>query len=200
MFDDLASDGELEVVVQCVDDSQYFGVARGDVYLRARDASFAVNFIKSFTGIWMQMLVVTSFGVMFSTLLSGPVAMLATMTALVLGLWSQFIVDVARGAIEGGGPIESFVRLIRQQNVTTQLDPGLTTTIVQGADNVFMSFMTAVTGLLPDFSKFNTIDYLAKGYDIPPDVVLVQIFSGLGFLAAVFVIGYVCLRTREVAR
>ncbi len=34
LFDDLASDGELEVVVQCVDDSQYFGVARGDFYLR----------------------------------------------------------------------------------------------------------------------------------------------------------------------
>ncbi len=200
LFDDLAANGVIDVVVQCVDDTQYFGVARGDLYLRSRDASFAMNFVKSFLGIWMQMLVVTSFGVMFSTILSGPVAMLATLTALVLGFRAQFIVDVARGAIEGGGPLESFIRLIRQQNVTLQLEPGLTTTIVQGIDGVFMAFMTAVTGMLPNFGKFNTIDYLAKGYDIPPDVVLVQIFTALGYLAAVFAIGYLCLRTREVAR
>ena len=148
----------------------------------------------------MQMLIVVSFGVMFSTILSGPVAMLATCTALVLGFRAQFILDVAKGAIQGGGPIESLIRLLRQQNVTLQLEPGLTTTIVQAADRVFMSFMTAVTGLLPNFSQFNTVDYLAKGFDIPPDVVLVQIFTGLGYLAAVIAIGYVCLRTREVAR
>ncbi len=105
---------------------------------------------------------------MFSTLLSGPVAMLATMTALVLGLFRSSSSTWPGGAIEGGGPIESFVRLIRQQNVTTQLDPGLTTTIVQGADNVFMSFMTAVTGLLPDFSKFNTIDYWPRAMTFRP--------------------------------
>ena len=42
LFDDLVSDGELEIHLQCLDDSQYFGMAQADVYLRARDASFTL--------------------------------------------------------------------------------------------------------------------------------------------------------------
>ncbi len=32
LFDDLVSDGQLEVELQCLDDSQYFGVAKPDIY------------------------------------------------------------------------------------------------------------------------------------------------------------------------
>ena len=63
-----------------------------------------MNFVKGYLGIWVQMLLVTSFGVMFSTFLSGPVAMMATLAALVLGFFAQFIFDVAQGAIAGRRP------------------------------------------------------------------------------------------------
>ena len=200
LFEDLVSNGQVEIWLKCLDDSQYFGVAKADLYLRATDGSFAMNFVKSYLGIWVQMLLVTSFGVMFSTFLSGAVAMMATLAALVLGFCAQFVFDVAKGAVQGGGPIESFIRILKQQNVTTQLEPGLATSVVKSVDEVFMTFMTAVTSLLPNFSKFSSVNYLAHGFDIPPDVVLVQFFTGLGYLAAVFAIGYFCLRTREVAR
>ena len=67
------------------------------MYLRARDASFALNFVKGYLGIWVQMLLVTSFGVMFSTFLSGPVAMMATLAALVPGSSRSSCLDVAAG-------------------------------------------------------------------------------------------------------
>ncbi|HEV3137288.1 MAG TPA: ABC transporter permease [Pirellulales bacterium] len=200
LFDDLAPNGELELWLQCVDESQYFGVAQADVYLRAHDASFAMNFVKSYLGIWVQMLLVTSFGVMFSTFLSGAVAMMATLAALVLGFFTKFVFDVAQGTVQGGGPLESFIRIVKQQNVTLQMEPGLATDVVKGIDAVFMFFMQSVTSLLPDFRQFSTVDYLAHGFDIPADVVGVQFFSGLGYLAAVIAIGYLFLRTREVAR
>jgi hypothetical protein len=200
LFDDLVDDGELEIQLQCLDQQQYFGMAQADLYLRARDASFTVNFIKSFLGIWVQMLLVTGFGVMFSTFLSGSVAMTATLAALVLGFFTQFVYDVARGAVQGGGPIESLIRLLKQQNVTLQMEPGLTRDVVQSADGVFMFFMRAATSLLPDFRRFSNVDYLAHGFDIPPDVLWVQIISGLGYVIAVFLVGYFFLRTREVAR
>jgi hypothetical protein len=44
------------------------------------------------------------------------------------------------------------------------------------------------------------VNYVAHGFDIPADVVLVQLFTGLGYLVAVFAIGYFFMRTREVAR
>jgi hypothetical protein len=200
LFDDLVADGQLEIELQCLDESQYFGVAKPDIYLRARDASFAINFVKGYLAIWAQMLLVTGFGVMFSTFLSGAVAMMATSATLIMGFFKQFVVDVAQGAVEGGGPIESFIRIFRQQNVTTAMEPGLTTDVVKAGDNVFMWFMTRITGLMPDFSRFGAVDYIAHGFDIPPEVILVQVFTVLGYIAAVFAIGYFFLKTREVAR
>jgi hypothetical protein len=200
LFDDLVVDGELEIWMQCLDNAQYLGVAKGDLYLRARDASFTLNFIKSYLGIWVQMLLVTSFGVMFSTFLSGPVAMMATLASMVVGFFAQFVFDVAKGAVQGGGPLESFIRIVKQQNVTTQLEPGLTTTIVQSTDHVFMTFMTSITSLLPNFKQFSNVNYVAHGFDIPPDAVLIQLCTAAGYVAAVFAIGYFFLRTREVAR
>jgi hypothetical protein len=200
LFDDLVVDGQLDIELQCLDDSQYFGVAKPDIYLRARDASFTMNFVKSYLSIWVQMLLVTGFGVMFSTFLSGAVAMMATLATLVMGFFKQFVFDVAQGSIQGGGPIESFIRIFKQQNVTTQLEPGLTTDVVKAGDQVFMWFMTHVTTLLPDFRNFDDVDYVAHGFDIPPDTILIQLFTALAYVAAVFAIGYFFLRTREVAR
>jgi ABC-type transport system involved in multi-copper enzyme maturation permease subunit len=200
LFDHLVDGGQLEIQLQCLDDSQYFGVAKPDIYLRARDASFALNVAKSYVGIWLQMLLVTSFGVMFSTFLSGAVAMMATLAALVLGFFTQFVYGVAVGTVEGGGPVESFVRLITQRNVTSELEPGLTKDIVQAMDNVFMFFMEAVTRLLPDFRRFSDVDYVAHGFDIPGNVLAIQLVQALGYVLAVSVIGYFFLRTREVAR
>ncbi len=200
LFKDLAPNGELEIEVQCLDSAQYFGVAEADLYLRARDASFTANFVKGFLGIWVRMLLVTSFGVMFSTFLSGPVAMLATLAALVMGTNTAFILGVAQGTVEGGGPVESFVRTIHQMNVTVPLEPGLTTDVIKAADAVFMTVLTTVVGLVPNFGQFDNVNYVAHGFDVPGDLVLVQVFSALGFVAAMFAIGYFFLRTREVAR
>ena len=54
-------------------------MAQADLYIRAADSSFDWNFCKGYLGIWLQMVLVISLGVIFSTFLSGPVALLATM-------------------------------------------------------------------------------------------------------------------------
>ena len=47
LFDDLAGqDGSIEVWLRCLDGGRYFGVAYADVYVRARDASYTLNFVK----------------------------------------------------------------------------------------------------------------------------------------------------------
>jgi hypothetical protein len=57
-----------------------------------------------------------------------------------------------------------------------------------------------VTNLLPDFRRFSDVDYVAYGFDIPMDLLGMQIVSALGYLIAVSAIGYLFLRTREMAR
>ena len=37
---------------------------------------------------------------------------------------------------QGGGPIESFIRIFKQQNVTLEMEEGLTRTVVQALDQV----------------------------------------------------------------
>ncbi len=200
LFDDLVADGKLEVRLRCAERGQYFGAAEPDVYFRARNASFAVNYAKGYLGIWLQMLLVIGLGVMFSTFLSGSIAMLATAGVLLGGLVGQFIRDLVEGRIPGGGPAESLIRLITHQNVTSEMAPGLKTTAAQMFDGVANFLMGLIAAVMPAFGRFNFADYVAYGYSIPANLALQSALTALGFLLPVFVVGYFFLKLREIAK
>jgi hypothetical protein len=203
LFTDLVDeDGNVEVQINCLDRGQYFGMAMPDLYLRAADASFPLNFAKAFFGVWLTMVLVISFAVMFSTFLSGPVAMLATVAILVIGCFTEDIYNLANGITQGGGPFESLVRIVRQQNMVSEMDEGLTRTVVKTLDDAMLFIMKGVAGILPDFSKFDEafVNHLAKGFDISSDTVGVWGLRGLAYLAVAFIVGYFFLKTREVAK
>ena len=213
LFEDIVDEnGSMELWIRCFDNQQYLGVAQADVYLRAEDASYTWNFFKGYVGIWLQMVTVISIGVMFSTFLSGPVAMMATLACFVLGMGN--VVDQidgiqiamsdpeAKGAIHGGGPIESFIRLVRQQNLTSPLDigePG--ETIIRQIDRGVIETLAVVKNyFLPKLGEFNYDKYVALGYNIPGDLVAAGLITTFGFFLAMFAIGYFCLKTREIAK
>ena len=202
LFKDLVADGDVQIEVRCLEPAQYFGMAMPDLYLRAKDASFELNLLKSFFGIWLTMVFVISFSVMFSTFLSGPVAMMSTVAVLIIGLFTQNILDLANGITQGGGLFESIIRIAKQQNMTLEMDEGLTRTVVQSVDHVLLFIMKGIALMLPDLSKFNEafITPVAKGFDISNDAVGVWAVRGLAYLCVVFVVGYFFLKTREVAK
>lgn len=200
LFADLVSDGKVEVELRCVDPAQYFGVAEPDVYLRPGDASFELNFLKAYLSLWLQMVLVTSFGVTFSTFLSGPVALMASISAIVLGFFGQFIRDIATGTQYGGGPIESFIRIITQQNVMTDMEMNtILLRLIKGADAVLMHLLQAATYILPDYTQFDTTEFVASGYNIFGSLVSEQVTMGLIYFTAVTIAGYFILKTREIA-
>ena len=210
LFEDFVSqDGKLEIRVQCLERSQYFGFAQADCYLRLPDTSPVLNYLKVYSSIWVQMVIVTSIGVAASTVLSGPVAMLFTVSFIVLGFFREFFLGVAAGGnyaaygvakVYGGGPVESLVRIVTQKNVVSPLDPGFSTTLIQGVDSVLQLFMLSVAQVLPDFSSFSTVDFAAYGFSVPPERVWQDLTVCLGYVAGLVVIGYFLLRTREVAK
>jgi len=200
LFRDLVADGRLEIWLRCLSPAQYFGAAQRDLYLRARDTSFAVNFAKGYLGIWLQMVLIVGFGVMFSTFLSGPVAMIATLSVLVIGFFSGFVTELATGKNIGGGPMESAIRLVTQENLVSELEPGLRTTAAKMADRVFEQVLRGVAASVPGFADFSYADFVADGFYIPRDRVLMGLCTMLAFLLPVFVVGYFFLKTREVAR
>jgi ABC-type transport system involved in multi-copper enzyme maturation permease subunit len=205
LFQDLVSDGQVEIWLRCMAPEQYFGAAQADLYLRARDAPFWLNFAKSYLGIWLQMVLVIGFGVMFSTFLSGPIAMLATAAALILGMYSEFVSDLARHMVIGGGPMEAAIRTLGQQNLITELEPGLKTTVAQMADKVLELGLAVVSAILPDFGRFSFPDAegrlaVATGFDIAPQTILKCVCQALGFLVPLVVAGYFFLKHRELSQ
>ena len=148
LFESLSYNGAIDVLVRCDEKAQYFGMAKTDLYLRSADNWFWANFVKSYVTIWLQMVIVISFGVMFSTFLSGSVAMLATLFTIIVGYFSHTIVQVATGEAQGGGPVESAIRIFRQDNLTSPLEGGISTVVVQSFDSIAMLIMRGYR--LPD--------------------------------------------------
>ena len=124
---------------------------------------------------------------MFSTFLSGPVAMLATLGALVGGFFNDFMFRLATGKTYGGGPFESLIRILTQQNVTSELEPGLRTTVAQTLDQVAELGLWVMAAILPDFGRFSFADYVASGFNISGDTIADVHVPGLGFVLPVFV-------------
>ena len=210
LYDDFVSpSGQLEIRIQCLERGQYFGFAQPDCYLRLPDSSPLVNYIKVYSSIWVQMVIVTSIGVAASALLSGPVAMLLTVSFILLGFFREFFLGIAAGAdyaaygvpkVYGGGPVEALVRIVTQKNVIAPLDPSFGASVVQGIDAVLQLFMLSVAQLLPDFSAFSTVDFAAYGFAVPAERVSQDLTVCLGYVVGMAVIGYFLLRTREVAK
>ncbi len=200
LFEDLSDNGTLEIWLQCLPSGQYFGAGVGDLYFRAGDASFAMNLAKGYFGIWMQMLLIISFGVMFSTFLSGPVAALATVGAMLAGFFRPFLFDLANREVYGGGPFESLRRLITQENVMAEPEPGLVTGVVDRLDYGAESFLWSVANVIPAFLSFSSASFVSHGFDVPPDWLLARAVTTLGFLLMLFIFGYLFLKTREVAK
>lgn len=202
LIDDLTTDaGEVEVVVQCLERGQYFGFAQADCYVRRPDGSPVLNLLKVYMSIWVQMVIVIALGVAVSTLVNGPVALLFIFVFVFLGFYRQDFLDVATGNVYGGGPAESLIRMATQANVMIELDPTIGVQLAKGFDRfAAQPAMWAVAQTLPDFSAFSTVNYAADGYMAPWPRVAEDLTVCLGYVAALVVLGFFLLRTREVAK
>ncbi|HTN74131.1 MAG TPA: ABC transporter permease [Pirellulaceae bacterium] len=200
IFEDLAYEGQVQVELKCTDPAQYFGVAQRDLYLHAADNLFITNFAKGYFDLWLQMMIAIAFGVMFSTFLSGPVAMLSALACMVVGFVAQFIFDLASGSLEGGGPIESTIRLFTQKNLSVDLEIGKwPERFIKAIDFVMMQGMQGVASLLPNYKWFDSANYVAYGMNISGDAVAQHASLALAYCLVALVVGYFFLKTREIA-
>ena len=206
LFQDIVADGRVEVILQCLEPAQYYGVAQADFYLRAGDGSFALNYAKSCLGILFSMLLVTAMGVMFSTFLGGPLALFATLAVVMVGQFREFIqrlfesqVTGDSSIVPGGGPIESLYRIVTQESITVELAPSTAVQIMKTFDTFLLAPMRLLAGIFPSLSSLGTSDFVAGGFDIPFDLVAEHGMETLGYLLAFFIAGAFCLRAREVA-
>lgn len=201
LLDDLVSkDGTVEVQVQCLEAGHYFGFARGDCFIRLPDGDPLWNYAKSLISTWVQMVLLVSIGVMASTFLSGPIALLFTVAFLILGFWRSFLVDIATEKVFGGGPIESLVRMVTQMNVMSPMEPSLPVATMQKIDDGLEAVLWAAAQMIPDIPALSTTTYVSEGFDIPSAMVWQSLAVMLAYVVGLAVAGYFFFRTREVAR
>ncbi|MEM6692404.1 MAG: hypothetical protein AAF664_23435 [Planctomycetota bacterium] len=206
VFEDLVDDrGRLMLVLRCIDDGQYLGMTRSGVYLHPSDVPFAWNFAKAFASIWLQMVVVIAFGVMFSTFLTGSVAMVATAMIVLLGFGAEQVMDtrhyIDQGQNRGGGPLESLVRILRQDAMTTDLDLDVTASrVIKTIDAGIIYTLDATVTALPNLPKMiSTAEYAASGFNIFGALLSRHAVAAFGYALIAFFIGYFFLKTREIA-
>jgi hypothetical protein len=205
LFRDMVVGGRVQLELQCIPRSQFFGVGPDDVYLLAREGRFDVNVAKGFVGIGLQMVLTIVIGVVLSTFLSGPVAMLTTAAVVGASLLRPFLLDVVRdnlyeGKARTGGVLESFVRLTKQQAVTQDLEQGAATTMIQTIDKGLSTAVEQLLQLVPDFSAMNDVSAVAAGFDVPADLVWFHALQTLAFAVPLFLIGLIIFKQTEVAK
>ena len=204
VFRDLIYDGKLRIEVHCISPSQYLGVAQADLYVKAADAPFLTNFLKGLAGIWLQMFLVVSVGVAASTFLSGHVAGLTTAALMLCGQFAPFLRYLAVGDVEGGGPLESLIRIWGGRNMVTELNPSVWVSISQGIDVVFRNLLWVFTFVVPDMTGYNFSVFVANGFDVPMwgSVASLGIVAlrTLAFTLPTLLIGYFFLKAREIAK
>lgn len=205
LFKDLAVNGTVELELQCVPRSQFFGVGPDDVYLLAREGRFDVNFAKACFGIWLQMVLTVVIGVVWSTFLSGPVAMLATAATVIGALLKPFLVDVVRdnlfgGSARTGGVLESMVRLTDQRAITLELEEGTTTSMIQAVDKVLNTFIDGMLTFIPDFAAMSDVAAVSTGFDVPSGLLWLHLAQTLGFVLPLYLIGFIVFKLTEVAK
>jgi len=200
-FTDIAKDGSFEIVVRCLDRGQYLGMAAADCYLRAKESSFEWNFTKGIISIWLRMFIVICFGVMFSTFLSGPVAVIATVSVIVLGMFGWFVDDLVSGKLAGGGPVEALVRLPLQSGSGTELDLGneVIENVIRGIDKVILYSVAAMKYALPDLYSLETSEFIAHGVNLFEGLLARHLTIALGYFLMTSIIAYFFLKTREMA-
>ncbi|HCK54672.1 MAG TPA: hypothetical protein DIC23_15750 [Planctomycetaceae bacterium] len=201
LIKDLVNDRqELRVEVACLDSGQYLGMAQRDLFVQLPSNSFAIGYAKAICGIWLMLGLIVVIGVTSSCFLKGPVSSLLTLVMLLVGQgFKAFLEKIVEGDVEGGGPIESVIRIIRQINLTDDLPETTFYSTVKSIDSFLNEGLFIVENIVPDFRSFQMDSYIANGFDVPWSQALApSIGVALAYLVPCLIIAYYSLSLREL--
>ncbi len=195
-----ASVGVLTLQAQCLDRSQYIGLSPGDCFLRIADRNFAVGYTKATVGLWLQCVLFVVIAVTASCFVKFPVAFVLTSSVGIVGTFAySFLQDVVSGVQKGGGAIESIYRLVTHMNETTTLPDNTFIKAMQVFDSVLVELLGVVRYVIPDLNLFGMSEWLAKGFDVPWNGVLLPAAAiTFGYFLPCLLLGYFSLRLREL--
>jgi hypothetical protein len=201
LLTDIVSNGTLRVEARCLNQEQFLGMARPDLFIRTADRPFFVGFFKAMSGVWMEALMVVMIGVAASCFLKGPIATLLTFAVLIVGQgFRELIEKIVTGQSLGGGPIESIYRMVTHMNQTVGLELSKPVeNTMKFADKGVENGLWLVQQTFPNLTSFNMSPYVAKGFDVDfHAAILPAIAVTVAFLVPCVLLGYYSLKLREL--
>jgi len=106
---------------------------------------------------------------------------------------------VAQGANIGGGPLESLAPLIKKSTATAELDPTPGVKALQTFDGVYRWTFRRVMNVVPDVDRYGLSDYVAQGFSIGPDFLLINLITLVAYVLPWLVAAYYLMKAREIA-
>jgi hypothetical protein len=190
----------LAVSIKCDSGGQYVGFAKYDFYILASEGLFAINFLKGTIGLWLRLAIVVGLGVVLSTYLSGVITFILTMTIYMGGFFQDFIRDLATEKNVGGGPMESFVRMVNREAMTVPLQSTPGVRLALGGDKVYGFIMRRVLNIIPDTDRLDWTNYVAEGFNIGfTDLIPLNALMIVAYLLPCALAGYYLMKWREIA-
>ena len=189
----------VKILIKCESPTQFLGMAPYDLYLLEGESSFSLNFFKGAVGLWCRLLIIIAIAVSVSTYLNGIISLLVAMFLILAGFFQDFIADIARGTNYGGGPLESFNRLVRGDNLTVELDKTPAIQISQIGDEVIRWVFRRLLNVIPDIERFNWTSYVAEGFNINGEFLTMNLLFMVAYLLPWAVLSYYLMRSREIA-
>ncbi len=188
----------LSIYVKCESPGQMLGMAEPDLYLLEAEQPFAWNYLKSMVGYWCWLCIVIGVAVACGTYLSSVLSLLATAVIFVFGFFPDHLKDVAYGRNIGGGPVESMFRLVQAQQPTTPISESVAARAVTLLDRFNAWLLRRVQNVIPDMESFNWSQFVAEGFNVHTQYLVVNLLTTFGYLLAWGILAYYLIKTREV--
>ncbi len=189
----------LDISVSCGTVTQFIGVAKSDLYLLEDEGSFWMNFYKGAIGLWCRLCIVVMLGVTCSTYLAGVVSFLIAILLFIAGSFLEFIKTLADGSNVGGGPFESFTRLVKGATPAGPLDDNTSTSLITALDSSYRWVLRRFIYVIPDTDQFSFVDYVTQGFAVRTDDIFMGVINTFAYVLPCAILAYHLIRSREIA-
>lgn len=189
----------VSVYVKCETPGQLLGMAEPDLYLLEYEQPFAVNYVKGMFGLWCWLAILIGLAVAWSTYLSSVLSLLVVLVVFGTGFFTDFINDVATGRTVGGGPFESMSKLMKAEQPTAPTADTAGAKALGAADKGWSWVVRRVSKAFPDLESFQWGQFVAEGFNIDTQYLVVNFLVLLGYLLPWGVFAYYMFKSREVA-
>ncbi len=189
----------VSVYVKCETPGQLLGMAEPDLYLLEYEQPFTINYVKGMVGLWCWLAILIGLAVACSTYLSGVLSLLVVVVIFNAGFFTDFINDVASNRTIGGGPFESMSRLMKAEQPTAPSSETAGGKALTAADKGWSWVVRRVSKVFPDLESFDWGPFVAEGFNIDSQYLVVNLLMMFGYLLPWGILAYYLMKSREVA-